>query len=115
MPPTLSVYLIPIVMLATSNLFMTFAWYGHLRFKSAPLVVITLASWLIAFVLPGGAGKPLGQCGVDHRRAQDHSGVITLLIFAGFSVLYLKEPLGWNHALGFAMIAGGAFLVFQKW
>jgi uncharacterized protein (DUF486 family) len=100
-----SPYVLPIILLLTSNIFMTLAWYGHLRFKEQPLATVVLASWGIAFVeycLAVPANKTMQE-------------IITLLVFAGFAVVYLKEPLGWNHAVGFSLIALGAFFVFQKW
>jgi uncharacterized protein len=117
MPATLSAYLTPILLLVGSNLFMTIAWYGHLRFKAAPLWGVILVSWLIAFVeyclaVPANRWGNEVFTTAELKTIQE---VITLLIFAAFSVLYLKEPLGWNHAIGFALIAGGAFFVFQKW
>jgi uncharacterized protein len=117
MPATLSAYLTPVLMLAASNLFMTIAWYGHLRFKAAPLWGVILVSWLIAFVeyclaVPANRWGNEVFSTAELKTIQE---VVTLLIFAAFSVLYLKEPLGWNHAIGFALIAGGAFFVFQKW
>ncbi|MEZ5753957.1 MAG: DMT family protein [Paracoccaceae bacterium] len=96
---------------------MTFAWYGHLKFKSASLVLVILASWLIA--LPEYALQvPANRIGHGHFSAAELKTiqeVITLSVFAVFSVLYLREPLGWNHALGFAFIALGAFFIFHKW
>jgi uncharacterized protein len=114
---TLSAKLMPILLLFASNLFMTFAWYGHLRFKEVPLVGVILASWGIAFVeycfaVPANRYGSALYSTAELKTIQE---VITLVIFAGFSFLYLKEPLGWNHAAGFALIAAGAFLVFQKW
>ena len=110
-------YLAPILLLAGSNLFMTFAWYGHLKFKSVPLVTVIVVSWGIAFVeycLAVPANR-IGSAVYSPAELKTIQEVITLVVFAGFSVLYLKEPLGWNHALGFASIAFGAFLIFHKW
>ena len=106
----------PIVLLCLSNVFMTFAWYGHLKFKSAPLFIAILASWGIAFFeycLAVPANR-IGHEVYSAAQLKTIQEVITLLVFAGFSVLYLKEPLGWNHAAGFALIACGAALIF-KW
>jgi uncharacterized protein (DUF486 family) len=117
---TMSQLPIPVVtigLLLASNVFMTFAWYGHLKYKSASLVLVILASWLIA--LPEYALQvPANRIGHGHFSAAElktMQEVITLSVFAVFSVLYLKEPLGWNHALGFAFIALGAFFIFHKW
>ena len=115
--PALPAKLIPIVLLLGSNLFMTFAWYGHLRFKETPLLRVILASWGIA-LLEYCLAVPANRYGnavytvVQLKTIQE---VITLVLFAGFSAFYLKEPLSWNHAAGFALIFGGAFLVFHKW
>jgi uncharacterized protein len=118
MPPILaSPYLTPIILLAASNIFMTLAWYGHLRFKEQPLAVVILASWGIAFIeycLAVPANR-WGSAVYTTAQLKTMQEVITLLVFAGFSFAYLKEPLGWNHAVGFALIALGAFFVFQKW
>jgi uncharacterized protein (DUF486 family) len=116
MPSTFaSPYLLPIVLLLGSNLFMTFAWYGHLRFKEVPLFGVTLASWLIAFVEYCAAvpANRWGSAVYTTAQLKTIQEVITLLIFAGFSIVYLKEPLTWNYALGFALIALGAFFVFR--
>jgi uncharacterized protein (DUF486 family) len=109
--------LTPILLLIGSNLFMTFAWYGHLRFKQVPLIGVILASWGIAFVeycLAVPANR-YGSAVYSTAELKTIQEVITLVVFAGFAVLYLREPLGWNHAVGFALIAAGAFFVFQKW
>lgn len=109
-------YLLPILLLLGSNLFMTFAWYGHLRFKAAPLVVVVLVSWgiaLIEYCLAVPANR-WGSAVYSTAQLKTIQEVITLLIFAGFSVLYLKEPFTWNMAVGFALIACGAFFVFYK-
>ena len=110
-------YLLPIIMLLASNVFMTMAWYGHLRFKETPLFAVILASWGIAFIeyclaVPANRWGSAVYTTAELKTMQE---VITLLVFAGFSFIYLKEPLGWNHAVGFALIALGAFFVFQKW
>jgi hypothetical protein len=111
-PPSL----LPILMLFASNVFMTFAWYGHLKFKQSPLPLVVVASWGIAFFeywLAVPANR-WGSAVYSPAQLKTMQEVITLVVFAAFSVLYLKEPLGWNHALGFALIAAGAFLVFHK-
>ena len=112
-----SPYLLPIVLLVCSNLFMTVAWYGHLRFKEVPLAGVIFAAWGIALVeycLAVPANR-WGNAVYSTAQLKTMQEVITLLVFAAFSVLYLKEPLGWNHAVGFALIAAGAFFIFQKW
>lgn len=110
-------YLLPIVLLLASNVFMTVAWYGHLRFKETPLLGVILASWGIAFIeyclaVPANRWGHAVYSAAELKTIQE---VITLLVFAVFSVVYLKESLGWNHAVGFSLIALGAFFVFQKW
>ena len=113
----LSAKLTPILLLVASNLFMTFAWYGHLRFKQVPLFGVIVASWAIAFI-EYCLAVPANRYGHEVYSAaqlKTIQEVVTLMVFAGFSVLYLKEPLGWNHAAGFTLIAAGAFLIFHKW
>jgi uncharacterized protein len=112
-----SPYLLPIVLLVGSNLFMTIAWYGHLRFKEVPLAGVILASWgiaLIEYCLAVPANR-WGSAVYSTAQLKTMQEVITLLVFAGFSVVYLKEPLGWNHLVGFAFISAGAFFIFHKW
>jgi uncharacterized protein len=107
----------PVLMLIASNVFMTFAWYGHLKFKTSPLWIAVMASWGIAFFeywLAVPANR-IGSAVYSAAELKTMQEVITLVVFAGFSVLYLKEPLAWNHALGFLFIAIGAFLIFHKW
>jgi uncharacterized protein (DUF486 family) len=115
--PALPSTLTPILLLAASNIFMTFAWYGHLKHKSAPLIVAILVSWGIALfeyclAVPANRYGSAAYSTVELKTIQE---VITLTVFAGFSVLWLKEPLSWNHLVGFAFIALGAFFIFQKW
>ena len=96
---------------------MTFAWYGHLRFKESPLLAVILVAWLIAFVeyCMAVPANRWGSAVYTTAQLKTMQEIITLLVFAGFSVLYLKEPLAWNHAIGFALIAAGAFFVFHRW
>jgi uncharacterized protein len=117
--PALSVspYLLPILLLIASNVFMTLAWYGHLKFKETPLLTVILVSWGIAFVeycLAVPANR-WGHGVYSAAQLKTIQEVITLVVFAGFSVLYLKEAFTWNHAVGFALIAAGAFFIFHKW
>jgi hypothetical protein len=110
-------YVLPVLLLVCSNVFMTLAWYGHLKFKDSPLGLVILAAWGIAFVeycLAVPANR-WGSAVYTTAQLKTMQEVITLLVFAGFSIAYLKESLGWNHVLGFALIAAGAFFVFQKW
>ncbi|PSC02861.1 hypothetical protein SLNSH_21950 [Alsobacter soli] len=108
-------YLAPIVMLVASNVFMTFAWYGHLKFPAVSLPLVVVLSWGIAF-FEYWLAVPANRIGHEVYSAaqlKTIQEVITLLVFAVFSVAVLKEPLTWNHAVGFALIAGGAFFIFQ--
>ena len=117
MPFTIPPLFLPILMLLASNVFMTFAWYGHLKFKGASLPLVVMISWGIA-LFEYWLAVPANRWGSEVYSAaqlKTMQEVITLIVFAGFSVLYLKEPLGWNHALGFAFIALGAFFIFHKW
>ncbi len=113
--PAVSATLLPILMLLGSNVFMTLAWYGHLRFKEVPLFGVIVASWLIAFVeycLAVPANR-WGSAVYTTAQLKTIQEVITLVVFAGFSVFFLKEPMTWNYAVGFAFIALGAFFVFR--
>jgi hypothetical protein len=106
----------PIVLLIGSNLFMTVAWYGHLKFKESPLLLVILASWAIAFVeycLAVPANR-IGHAVYSAAELKTMQEVITLVIFAGFSVWVLGEPLTWKHAIGFTLIAVGAGVIFYK-
>ena len=106
----------PIVLLAASNVFMTFAWYGHLKYKSAPLLAVIAISWLIAlpeYLLQVPANR-MGHAVYSAAQLKTLQEVITLTIFVAFSVWYLDEPVRWNHLAGFTLIAGGAGLVFMK-
>jgi uncharacterized protein (DUF486 family) len=106
---------LPILMLIGSNVFMTFAWYGHLRFKAAPLLVVIIASWGIAFVeycLAVPANR-WGNAVYSTAQLKTIQEIITLLIFAAFSVFFLKEPLTWNYAIGFVLVGAGAFFIFR--
>ena len=108
-------YLTPVLMLIASNVFMTFAWYGHLKYKQEALWLVILASWGIAlfeYCLAVPANR-YGNAVYSVAQLKTMQEVITLTVFAGFSVLYLKEPLGWNHVLGFALIVAGAAFIFK--
>ena len=111
----LSPKVLPVLLLIASNIFMTFAWYGHLKYKTSPLYAAVLFSWMIAFVEYWFA-VPANRIGHEVYSAAElktMQEVITLVVFAVFSVLYLKEAITWNHALGFALIAGGAAIIFR--
>ena len=116
MPAVLSsAYVAPILLLIASNVFMTMAWYGHLRFKQAPLVTVIFAAWGIAFIeyCMAVPANRFGSAVYTTAQLKTMQEVITLVVFAGFSMLYLKEPITWNYAVGFALIAAGAFFVFR--
>lgn len=103
-----------VILLTISNVFMTFAWYGHLKFKSSPLWVAILASWGIAFVeycfqVPANR---LGHYQFSAAQLKVMQEVITLVVFAVFSVTYLREELRWNYVVGFAMVLAAVFFVF---
>jgi uncharacterized protein (DUF486 family) len=114
-PVLLSPYVWPILMLIGSNIFMTFAWYGHLRYRESPIFLAILASWGIA-LLEYSLAVPANRLGSEvYTTAQlkTMQEVITLVVFAAFSYFYLREPITWNYAIGFGLIAVGAFFVFR--
>ena len=115
--PALPVPVTTIGLLLASNIFMTFAWYGHLRHKGASLFLVILVSWGIAFFeycLQMPANR-IGSTVFSAAQLKTIQEVLTLSVFAVFSVTYLKEPLTWNHLVGFGFIALGAFFIFHKW
>ncbi len=106
-----------ILLLVIANVFMTFAWYDHLKYKSAPLWIAILASWGIAFFeyclqVPANRIGARQFAVVELKVMQE---VITLVVFAAFSWLYLKEELRWNHAVSFLFMIGAVFFAFRKW
>ena len=106
-----------IILLTVSNIFMTFAWYGHLRYKSSPLHWVILISWLIAFVeycfqVPANR---IGHYTYSAAQLKTIQEVITLVVFCVFSLVYLKEDLKWNYIVGFLMMIAAVFFVFKKW
>ncbi len=106
-----------IILLTISNIFMTIAWYGHLRYKNSALWLAILVSWLIAF-LEYCFQVPANRIGSAHfttAQLKTIQEVITLTVFCFFSVFYLKESLKWNYLVGFALMAGAVFFVFKKW
>ena len=110
-------YLAPIVLLFCSNVFMTFAWYGQLKFPNAILWQLVLISWGIAFFeycLAVPANK-IGHTVYSAAQLKTLQEIITLLVFAVFSVLYLGESLKWNHMVAFLFLCGAAFFSFNKW
>ena len=104
-------------LLTVSNIFMTFAWYGHLKFREVALWKVILISWLIAFFeycfqVPANRIGSYEFSGAQLKTIQE---VITLVVFSVFSVVYLKEELKWNYAVGFLLLIAAAFFVFKKW
>jgi uncharacterized protein (DUF486 family) len=104
-----------ILLLTISNVFMTFAWYGHLKHKAAPLVITILASWGIAFFeycfqVPANR---IGSATFSTAQLKVIQEVITLLVFTVFSILYLRESFKWNYAVGFGLILLAVFFVFH--
>ena len=108
-------YLWPVLMLSCSNVFMTFAWYGHLKFGTRALWLVVLASWGIAFFeycLAVPANR-IGSRVYEPAELKAMQEVITLIVFIVFSTTYLGERLTVNHAVGFALIGLGAWFVFD--
>jgi len=110
-----SSFLLPILLLIGSNVFMTLAWYGHLRFKETPLIGVILVSWGIALVeyCMAVPANRWGSAVYSTAQLKTIQEIVTLLVFAGFSILYLKEPMTWNYAIGFALVAAGAYFIFR--
>ncbi len=107
----------PILLLTISNIFMTFAWYGHLKFKSAPILLVILVSWGIAFFeycfqVPANR---IGHEFFSAAQLKTMQEVITLIVFSVFSILYLKEEFRWNYLVGFFFIILAVFFIFKKW
>jgi hypothetical protein len=106
--------MLTVILLTVSNVFMTFAWYGHLKFKEQPLWIVILASWLIAFVeycfqVPANR---IGHHRFSAAQLKIMQEVITMVVFCGFSVAYLHEKLHWNYLVGFACILAAVYFVF---
>jgi uncharacterized protein len=106
-----------IALLLISNIFMTFAWYGHLKFREVPLFKVIVISWGIAFFeycfqVPANR---IGSYEFSAAQLKTIQEVITLAAFSVFSVLYLKQPVRWNHIAGFAMIVAAVGVIFKKW
>jgi uncharacterized protein (DUF486 family) len=106
------------MLLLASNVFMTFAWYGHLKYKQSVLWLAILVSWLIAlleYCLQVPANRIGSNAGLGGPQLKTIQEVITLVVFSVFSVWYLGEPLKWNYAIGFVLILAGAVMVFAPW
>ena len=109
--------LLPILLLTISNIFMTFAWYGHLKYKGSALWIVILVSWGIAlfeycFQVPANR---IGHEYFTAAQLKTMQEVITLVVFSIFSVLYLKEDFQWNYLVGFAFIILAVFFIFKRW
>jgi len=105
-----------IALLTISNIFMTFAWYGHLKYRNSPLWIAIVASWSIAlleycFMVPANR---IGSYQFSTAQLKTIQEVITLLVFAGFSLLYLKEEFKWNYLVAFGLMVGAVFFMFKK-
>jgi uncharacterized protein (DUF486 family) len=112
---TMATYLTPILLLIGSNVFMTFAWYGHLKFTDRPLWIVVIVSWGIAFFeycLQVPANR-YGYAVYNPAQLKAIQEIVTLCVFVAFSVLYLGAPIKWNHLAGFALIVVAAFLIFR--
>src|SRR5213080_2221783 len=106
-----------IILLTISNIFMTFAWYGHLKYKHTPLVEVIFVSWLIAFVeycfqVPANR---IGSYQFSTAQLKTIQEVITLVVFSVFSVTYLREQVRWNYVVAFGLIVGAVFFMFREW
>jgi hypothetical protein len=106
-----------IILLSISNIFMTFAWYGHLKYKDSPLGKVVLISWLIAFAeycfqVPANRWGHAQFTAAQLKTIQE---VITLVVFSVFSVMYLKEEFKWNYLVGFSLMISAVFFIFKKW
>lgn len=114
---TLSTPILTIGLLTLSNIFMTFAWYGHLKFKDKPLLLVVLVSWGIAFFeyclqVPANRYGHGYFSAVELKTIQE---VLTLLVFMVFSILYLGESLKWNHLVGFFLLCLAVYVIFKEW
>ncbi len=106
-----------ILLLTISNIFMTFAWYGHLKYRHAPLFKVIVVSWLIAFLeycfqVPANR---IGSYEFSVAQLKTIQEVITLSVFSVFSVFYLGQPIRWNYIAGFVMIVLAVAVIFKKW
>lgn len=114
---SIPVPVLTIGLLVCSNVFMTFAWYGHLKYRSMPLMVVILISWGIAF-FEYCLQVPANRIGYGHFNAAELKTIqeaITLSVFMVFSTLYLGEGIKWNYLLGFALMVLATFVIFKKW
>jgi uncharacterized protein (DUF486 family) len=105
-----------IALLTISNIFMTFAWYGHLKYRSSPLWIAIVVSWSIAlleycFMVPANR---IGSYQFSTAQLKTIQEVVTLVVFAGFSLFYLKEDFKWNYLVAFGLMVGAVFFMFKK-
>ncbi|HSX62434.1 MAG TPA: DMT family protein [Tahibacter sp.] len=110
----MSAYLTPILLLLASNVFMTFAWYGHLKYTDRPLWLVIFVSWGIAF-FEYCLQVPANRYGIgvfNPAQLKTLQEIITLVVFVAFSVLYLDAPVKWNHLVGFGLIVAASFFIF---
>lgn len=115
--PALSPYLLPVALLIGSNVFMTTAWYWHLRYKEVSLISVIFISWGLAFIeyCMAVPANRYGSAVYNPAQLKTMQEVITFAVFAVFSYVYLKQPITWSQGFGFGLIALGAFFVFHKW
>jgi hypothetical protein len=109
------VYVQPLGLLVLSNLFMTTAWYWHLKYKGVSIFLVILISWSLAFFeycLAVPANR-LGSAVYSAAQLKTAQEVITLIVFMGFSTFYLGQAPSWNTAIGFCLIAAGAYFIFR--
>ena len=114
--PALSSYLIPVLLLIGSNVFMTAAWYWHLSYKQVPIIQVVLISWALAFVeyCMAVPANRYGNAVYNVAQLKTIQEVITFVVFAIFSYAYLRQPITLHQGFGFALIAAGAFFVFHE-
>ncbi|MCS7087023.1 MAG: DMT family protein [Bacteroidia bacterium] len=109
--------MVPILLLVVSNVFMTVAWYGHLRHRETAMWKAILVSWLIAFV-EYCFQVPANRLGYGRYSAFELKTIqeaVSLSVFVVFAVVYLKEEVKWNYLVGFALMVAAVFFVFKKW
>jgi uncharacterized protein (DUF486 family) len=109
-------HVMPVLFLAISNVFMTFAWYGQLKFPTTPLWIVIPVSWGIAFAEYCFAvpANRIGHTVYSAAQLKTMQEIITLLVFGVFSVLYLNEAIRWNHAAAFLCLVGAGYFAFTK-
>lgn len=109
--------MITIILLLISNIFMTIAWYGHLKHKEAPIFFVIIICWLIAFIeycfqVPANR---IGHYRFTAAQLKTIQEVITLIVFCVFSVVYLKEGIKWNYIVSFFLMILAVFFMFKRW